>query len=118
VANLSTRNFSGTPYCRLKLTRGEASIRPEMVEPSLAMVMKISPGVAVVVHADRDVAFVAADRELVRDGLPLVGQLAPHRAVDHLLGDRASGAFSGAAAFFSPLPGPELSGCTRLELSR
>ena len=44
-ANLSTRNFSGTPYCRLKLTAvAKASIRPEMVEPSLAMVMKISPG--------------------------------------------------------------------------
>jgi len=43
-ANLSTRNFSGTPYCKLKLIAvANASIRPEMVEPSLAMVMKSSP---------------------------------------------------------------------------
>src|ERR1017187_6988233 len=40
-ANLSTRNLNGTPYCRLKLTAvAKASIRPEMVDPSLAMVMK------------------------------------------------------------------------------
>ncbi len=44
-ANLSTRNFIGTPYCRLKLTAvANASIRPEIVEPSFAIVMKISPG--------------------------------------------------------------------------
>ena len=43
--NLSTRNFSGTPYCRLKLMAvAKLSISPEMVEPSLAMAMKISPG--------------------------------------------------------------------------
>ena len=33
---------------------------------------------AVLVHADGDVALVAADRELVRDRLALVGQLAAH----------------------------------------
>src|SRR6516165_2854338 len=44
--NLSTRNLSGTPYCRLKLTEvAKLSINPEMVEPSFDMAMKISPGV-------------------------------------------------------------------------
>ncbi len=45
-----------------------------MVEPSLAMRMKISPGGAVGVEADGDVAFVAADAELVGDGGALGGE--------------------------------------------
>src|SRR6516162_2187911 len=44
--NLSTRNRRGTPYCSDRLvTTAIESIRPEIVEPSFAIVMKISPGV-------------------------------------------------------------------------
>ena len=44
--NLSTRSCSGTPCCsESEVMVAKLSIRPEMVEPSLAMVMKISPGV-------------------------------------------------------------------------
>ena len=43
--NLSTRASSGTPYCSaIEIEVAKASIRPEIVEPSLAIVMKISPG--------------------------------------------------------------------------
>ena len=45
-ANLSHRSLSGTPCWSASDTpRAKLSIRPEMVEPSLAMRMKISPGV-------------------------------------------------------------------------
>jgi hypothetical protein len=40
------------------------SMRPETVEPSLAMRMKISPGCAVGVEADGDVALVAGEPNL------------------------------------------------------
>jgi hypothetical protein len=44
--NFSTSASSGTPYCRaIEIDVANASIRPEMVEPSLAMTRKISPGV-------------------------------------------------------------------------
>jgi hypothetical protein len=44
-ANLWTRSCSGTPYCRATLTVvAKLSIRPEIVEPSLAILRKISPG--------------------------------------------------------------------------
>jgi hypothetical protein len=44
--NLSTRNFKGTPYCSAKLMDvAKLSIKPLIVEPSLAMAMKTSPGV-------------------------------------------------------------------------
>ena len=43
--NLSTSTFSGTPYCSdSEMAVAKESIRPETVEPSLAMVMKSSPG--------------------------------------------------------------------------
>src|SRR6266702_3547649 len=74
--NLSTKNFSGTPYCRLKLIAvAKLSIRPEIVEPCLAMAMKISPGL---VHAGCDVALMPADGELTRGRAALVGKLAAH----------------------------------------
>src|SRR5918996_8458 len=42
--NLSTRSCSGTPCCSAsEVMVAKLSIRPEIVEPSLAMVMKISP---------------------------------------------------------------------------
>ena len=44
--NLRTRASSGTPYCSEMLVNAATlSMRPPMVEPSLAMVMNISPGV-------------------------------------------------------------------------
>src|ERR1700683_2710682 len=44
-SNLRTRDSTGTPYWRLTETRvAMQSIRPPMVLPSLAMVMKTSPG--------------------------------------------------------------------------
>ena len=44
--NLSTSACSGTPYCSAsEIAVAKRSIRPEMVEPSLAIVMKSSPGV-------------------------------------------------------------------------
>src|ERR1017187_6295970 len=46
---------------------------------------------AFVVHAHRNVSFVSADRELMRDGAALVGQLAADRTVDHLLHRRRGG---------------------------
>ena len=85
------------------------SIRPEIVLPSLAILMKISPGRAVVVEADVDVALVAGDIELVAD-----------RA-----GSRAAG--GGAPAARPPRRGAGrllargfavLSGCVRLQPSR
>ena len=78
---------------------------PRSVEPSLPMsVRKISPTRAVLVHAGRDVALVAADRELVRDRLALarhplarraglglgLGDRLGDRGVDLLLGDMPS----------------------------
>ena len=43
--NFSTSASSGTPYCSaIEIEVAKASIRPEMVEPSLAMTRKISPG--------------------------------------------------------------------------
>ena len=43
--NLSTSSLSGTPCCRAsEMAVAKLSIRPEMVEPSLAMRTKISPG--------------------------------------------------------------------------
>ena len=74
-ANFSHNSFSGTPCCRpMETAQAKLSIRPLTVEPSLAMVMKISPGIAVLVEADGEVAFVSADGELVGDGETLFGQ--------------------------------------------
>jgi hypothetical protein len=43
--NLSTSTCSGTPYCRAyEMACANASAKPEMVEPSLAITRKISPG--------------------------------------------------------------------------
>ena len=50
-----------------------------MVEPSLAIVMKSSPGMVVVEQADGEIAFVAGDVELVGDGRARVGQAAAQR---------------------------------------
>ena len=44
--NLSTSTCSGTPYCsEYEIACANASAKPEMVEPSLAITRKISPGV-------------------------------------------------------------------------
>ncbi len=44
-ANFSQNSFSGTPCCSaMETARAKLSIRPLTVEPSLAMVMKSSPG--------------------------------------------------------------------------
>src|SRR5262252_1688069 len=44
--NLSTRTFSGTPYCSaIEHVVAKLSMTPDSVEPSFAMTMKISPGV-------------------------------------------------------------------------
>ena len=68
-ANFSQSSFSGTPCCSaIETAQAKLSIRPLTVEPSLAMVMKSSPGSPSWIEADGDVAFVAADVELVRDG--------------------------------------------------
>ena len=43
--NFSTSASSGTPYCRaIEIEVAKASMRPEIVEPSLAITRKISPG--------------------------------------------------------------------------
>ena len=43
--NLCTRSVSGTPYCRVsEIDVAKASIMPEIVLPSFAIVRKISPG--------------------------------------------------------------------------
>ena len=43
--NLSTSKRSGTPCCNAsEMAVAKLSIRPEMVEPSLAIFTKISPG--------------------------------------------------------------------------
>ena len=43
--NFSTKVCSGTPYCSVsEMAVAKLSIRPLIVEPSLAMRMKISPG--------------------------------------------------------------------------
>src|SRR5687768_11228502 len=43
--NFSTSVSRGTPYCSdIEIDVAKASIRPEIVEPSLAMTRKISPG--------------------------------------------------------------------------
>ena len=44
--NFSTSASRGTPYWSVsEIAVAKASIRPEIVEPSLAIVRKISPGV-------------------------------------------------------------------------
>ena len=44
-SSLSTNTFSGTPYCRpSEMVSASPSITPESVEPSLDILMKISPG--------------------------------------------------------------------------
>ena len=58
-----------------------------MVEPSLAMRDEDFAGLAVFVEADGDVALVAGDVELVRDGVAGVGQTAAQRALDDALDD-------------------------------
>ena len=74
--NFSIRTCSGTPcWSASEIAVANESIRPAMTEPSFAMRTKISPGRAVLVQADGDVALVAADRELVRERRALVGQL-------------------------------------------
>ena len=43
--NLSTSAWSGTPYCRAyEMAWANASAKPEIVDPSLAITRKISPG--------------------------------------------------------------------------
>ena len=43
--NFSTSVSSGTPYCSdIEIEVAKASMRPEIVDPSLAMTRKISPG--------------------------------------------------------------------------
>ena len=56
------------------------SIRPPMVEPSLAMVMNSSPGWPSSKQADGQVTFVAGDVEFVRDSRAGVGQAAAQAA--------------------------------------
>ena len=78
--NLSTSSLSGTPYCSAsEIAVANASIRPEIVRAFLGHRDEDLAGRAVLVHADGDVALVAADRELVGDRLALVGQLAADR---------------------------------------
>src|SRR6516164_7922054 len=44
-ANFSHNSFNGTPCCKaMDTAQAKLSIKPLTVEPSLAMVMKISPG--------------------------------------------------------------------------
>ncbi len=44
--NFSHSTRSGTPYCSaIEMAVAKLSIRPDTTEPSLAMVMKSSPGV-------------------------------------------------------------------------
>src|ERR1039458_6452877 len=88
-ANLSTRNLNGTPYCRLKLTAvAKASIRPEMVDPSFAMVMTLMFAGHDTTHAaisfmfyelarNPDVAgrVIAEQDALLEDGRPTAAQL-------------------------------------------
>ena len=74
--NLSHSSRSGTPCCSAsEIAVAKLSIRPEMVEPSLAMLDEDLARLAGLVQADVDVALVAGDRELVGERLPLVGQL-------------------------------------------
>ena len=83
--NLSTSACSGTPYCSAsEIAVANESISPMTVEPSLAIRRKISPGCAVLVEADGDVALVAADLELVGERGALVGQALAQRALHHL----------------------------------
>src|SRR5258705_428173 len=43
--SLSTRALSGTPYCKpIEIESASPSMKPESVEPSFAILMKISPG--------------------------------------------------------------------------
>ena len=78
VRELVAEQLSGTPCCKAsEIAVAKLSIRPEMVEPSLAIVTKISPGWPFV-EPDVDVAFVPGDGELVRERLAFVAQLPPH----------------------------------------
>src|SRR5437773_7798161 len=44
-SSLSTNTFSGTPYCKpSEMVSASPSITPESVDPSLDILMKISPG--------------------------------------------------------------------------
>ena len=44
-ANFSQKSFSGTPCCsEIETASAKLSIRPDTVEPSFAILMKISPG--------------------------------------------------------------------------
>jgi hypothetical protein len=46
LVSLSTSALSGTPYCRpIEIDSASPSIKPESVDPSFAILMKISPGI-------------------------------------------------------------------------
>ena len=81
--NLLTRSRSGTPYCSAsEIDVANASIMPESVLPSFAIVSQISPGRSVFVEAGGDVTLVPLDRELVRDGGARCRKAASHRVRD------------------------------------
>ena len=126
-ANLLTKTSSGTPYCRpIEIAVPRTSIRPPIVEPSLAIVMKSFAGPSVGVEADVDVAFMTLDVELVGQAAGMRQSLASRlmlpdrrsatggrrRRIDRR-GDRdpasAAGADRGRAAFASSAcPAPSL----------
>ncbi|MCK7518728.1 MAG: hypothetical protein MZV64_13900 [Ignavibacteriales bacterium] len=109
--NLSTRTCSGTPYCSAQRDRRarRRPSRPEIVEPSLAIVEEDLARHAVLVEADGDVALVAADVELVGDRLALVGQLAADAA-----GGTAAARPRRRASAFASRPSTVFSGCVAL----
>ena len=128
-ANLSTRNLIGTPYCKLKLTAvAKASISPEIVDPSFAIVMKISPGkpssyIPTVMYPSwPPIENLCVIERRSSGNLRRMGR---YTTFSTIAGGAAATAPDAVAplgavvpAFFSPLPEPELSGCTFLELSR
>ena len=113
-ANFRTKVSSGTPYWRpIEIAVANAFIMPLIVEPSFPMsVRKISPSDAVLVLAGRDVALVAADRELVRERLALARHPAPHRA------RRLDAAAASAASSAVFVPPSVFSACAVFEPSR
>ena len=79
-ANFWHSSCTGTPYCRhSEIAVPNESIVPPTVLPSLAIVMNSSPGRAVLVDADGQVALVPGHLELVRDRLARRRHAPPER---------------------------------------
>ncbi len=116
-SSLSTNTFSGTPYCKpSEMVSASPSITPESVEPSLAILMKTSPGrpssyIPTVIYPSCPPTLNLCVTDARSTGI--------FSRCCRAKSSRCIGSTTTAAACFSSFfPPPALSGCDRFELSR